>query len=348
MSRKARVAITRDLFDKEGKSVSLGPGPSVLDNMPDVEWEMFPEYLTEVTPEQTKGFDMVISFAPYWTRRTLSASPQLLSIHRGGVGYDMVDVPACTDAGVALLIVPGAVRRPVATGIMALMLALATRLRTKDIVTRAGKWDEGRKNYPGIGLTGKTLGSIGIGNIGHEVFRLAKPFGMKHIGYDPYITQDSVKDVDVQLVDMDTVLSQSDFVNISCPLNEKTHHLIGEKELRKMKKTAYLINTSRGPVIDEAALIKALREGWIQGAGIDVYEQEPTPADNPLLKLENVIVTPHSIALTDEFYITMWELIAQQIRQMIDGEKPEKLVNPEVWDKPEFQNKLKKFHEEVR
>jgi len=348
MGRKARVAVTRDLFDERGRSVSPGPGPSILDKMPDAEWDKFQEYLTEVTSEQVKGFDMVISFAPYWTTRTFAGNDQILSIHRGGVGYDMVDVPACTDAGVALFIIPGAVRRPVATGIMALMLALATRLRAKDIVTRAGKWDEGRKNYPGIGLAGKTLGSIGVGNIGHEVFRLAKPFGMKHIAYDPYITQNAVKDVDVQLVDMDTVLSQSDFVNVSCPLSEKTRHLIGEKELKKMKKTAYLINTSRGPVIDEAALVKAVREGWIQGAGIDVYEQEPTPADNPLLKLENVIVTPHSIALTDEFYITMWELIAQQIRQMIDGEKPETLVNPEVWDRPEFQNKLKKFHQELK
>jgi len=348
MGRKARVAVTRDLFDAKGRSVSPGPGPSVLDKMPDVEWDKFQEYLPEVTPEQARGFDMVITFAPKWTTRTYAGNDRILSLHRGGVGYDMVDVPACTDAGVALFIIPAAVRRPVATGIMALMLALATRLRIKDIVTRAGRWDDGRKKYPGEGLTGKTLGSIGIGNIGHELFRLAKPFGMKHIAYDPYIKQDAVKDVNVQLVDMDTVLSQSDFVNVSCPLNEKTRHLIGEKELKKMKKTAFIINTSRGPVIDEAALVKALKENWIQGAGIDVFEQEPTPADNPLLKLENVIVTPHSIALTDEFYITMWELIAQQIRQMIDGEKPATLVNPEVWDKPKFQNKLKRFHKEMR
>ena len=333
MCRKARVAVTRDLFDAEGKSVSPGPGPSILDKMADVDWDKFQEYLTEVSTEQTREFDMVISFAPYWTRKTLSASPQLLSIHRGGVGYDMVDVPACTDAGVALFIIPAAVRRPVATGIMAMMLALATRLRLKDIVTRAGKWDDGRKKYPGIGLMGKTLGSIGVGNIGHDLFRLAKPFGMRHIAYDPYITQDAIKDTDVQLVDMDTVLSESDFVNVSCPLSEKTRHLVGEKELKKMKPTAYIINTSRGPVIDEAALVKALKEDWIAGAGIDVFEQEPTPADNPL---------------TDEFYITMWELIAQQIRQMIDGEKPATLVNPEVWDKPGFQNKLKKFHQEMK
>ena len=348
MGKKASVAITRDLFDSEGKSVSPGPGPSVLDEMPDVEWSMIPEYLKEVSAEQAKGFDMVITFAPYWNTRSFAGNDRLLSLHRGGVGYDMVDVPACTQAGVALFIIPPAVRRPVATGILTMMLALATRLLMKDKVTRAGRWQEGRQNYPGIGLTGKTLGSIGVGNIGHELFKLARPFGMKHLAYDPYLKPEAVADVGVQLTDMDTVLSQSDFVNISCPLNEKTRHLIGEKELKKMKKTAYLVNTSRGPVVDEAALFKALKEGWIMGAGIDVFEQEPTPGDNPLFRLDNIIVTPHSIALTDEFYVTMWHEIRDQIAQMIRGEKPGTLVNPEVWDKPEFQRKLKKFHEAMR
>jgi len=348
MGRKVRVGITGDLFDKDGKSVSPGPGPKMLDEIPNVEWEPFPEYLPEVSPEQAQGFDMVVSFAPKWTPRTFAGNDQLLSIHRGGVGYDMVNGPACTSAGVALFIIPPAVRRPVATGIMAFILALSTRLRTKDKLARAGRWEAGRKECPGIGLTGKTLGSIGLGNIGHEMFKLAKPFGMKHIAYDPYIKQEAVADVDVKLVDMDTVLTQSDFVNISCPLSEKTRHLIGEKELKKMKKTAYLVNTSRGPVVDEAALVKALREGWIQGAGIDVFEQEPTPADNPLFKLENVIVTPHSIALTDEFYIIMWQEITQQIVQLMRGEKPATLVNPEVWGKAEFQARLKNFHKAIK
>jgi phosphoglycerate dehydrogenase-like enzyme len=348
MERKVRIAVTRDLFDNEGKSVSPGPGPKVLDEIPEVEWAMIPEYLTEVSPEQARGFDMVITFAPKWTTRTFAGNNQLLSLHRGGVGYDMVDVPACTEAGVALFIVPPAVRRPVATGILALILALATRLLAKDKVTRAGRWQEGRQNYPGIGLTGKTLGSIGVGNIGHEMFKLIRPFGMKHIAYDPYLKPEAVADVGVELVDMDTVLGQSDFVNISCPLSDKTFHLVGEKELRKMKRTAYLINTSRGPVVDEAALFRALKEGWIGGAGIDVFEQEPTPADNPLLKLENVIVTPHSIALTDEFYTTMWYEIRDQIIKMMRGEKPGTLVNPEVWQKPEFQSKLKRFLEAIK
>ncbi|MCH8865064.1 MAG: dehydrogenase [Chloroflexi bacterium] len=347
MGRKARIGITRDLFDENGVSISPGPGPKRLDDVPELEWEMFPGYAPEVNPEYARGFDMVITFAPSWTKKTLADNDQLLSLHRGGVGYDMVDVPACTDNDVALFICPAAVRRPVATGIMAFILALSTRLRIKDKIIRADKWEEGREKYPGQGLTGRTLGSIGVGNIGHDMFRLARPFGMKHIGYDPFISQEAVKDIGVELVSMDEVLSQSDYVNVSCPLSEKTRHLIGEKELRKMKKTAFLINTSRGPVIDEAALLKALEGGWIAGAGIDVFEQEPTPADNPLFKLENVILTPHSIALTDEFYVTMWKVIIDQIEKMMRGEKPETLVNPEVWDRPVFQAKLKKFREAI-
>jgi phosphoglycerate dehydrogenase-like enzyme len=347
MGRKARIGITRDLFDKDGKSISPGPGPKLLDEMPEVEYEIFPEYLTEVSPEHARGFDMVITFAPKWTERTLAGNNQLLAIHRGGVGYDMVDVPALTNAGVLLFIVPPAVRRPVAAAIMAFILSLSIRMPIKDKLTRQGRWDE-RVNYPGIGLTGRTLGSIGVGNIGHEVFVLAKPFGMKHIAHDPYITQASVADVDVKLVDMDTVLAESDFLNISCPLNESTHHLVGEKELRKMKKTAFLINTARGPVVDEKVLIKALREGWIQGAGIDVFEQEPTSPDNPLLKMDNVIVSPHAVALTDEFFITMWHEITGQISQLIQGKLPETAVNREVWDRPDFQAKLKRFRDTLK
>jgi phosphoglycerate dehydrogenase-like enzyme len=142
---------------------------------------------------------------------------------------------------------------------------------------------------------------------------------------------------------MDTVLAESDFLNISVPLSQKTHHMIGEKELRKMKKTAYLINTARGPIIDETALIRALQEGWIRGAGIDVFEQEPTPPDNPLLKLDNVIVAPHALGHTDELFMGIWAQKMRQVSQIMRGEVPEALVNREVLDKPELQSRLKKF-----
>jgi phosphoglycerate dehydrogenase-like enzyme len=146
---------------------------------------------------------------------------------------------------------------------------------------------------------------------------------------------------------METLLRESDFVSLSCPLNEKTFHLIGEKELRAMKKTAFLINTSRGPVVDEGALIKALQEGWILGAAIDVFEKEPTPADNPLLKMDNVIVTPHAIGWTGEVWSGKWDENIAQILALLKGKKPESIVNRDVWETPHFQEKLKKFLRET-
>jgi len=348
MTRKARVGFTRDFLDKEGNFILPGSGLKLLQEMPEIEHEVFAEFLPEITPEQIRGFDMVISRTfPRWTEKSFLGNNQLLSIHRNGVGYDRIDVTALTNAAVMLCITPAAVRRPVAVAIITFILALSTRLFIKHNLTSKGRWSEVAKYY-GSGLIGKTLGSIGVGNIGHEMFMLAKPFGMKHIAYDPYITQEAAADVDVKLVDMDTVIAESDFLSISCPLNEKTRHLIGEKELKKMKKSAFLINTARGPIIDEAVLIGALQERWIQGAALDVFDEEPTPPENPLLKLDNVIVTAHAMAFTDEFLNSIWEIISKQISQIIRGEVPDGLVNREVWDKPAFQAKLKKFHETIK
>jgi len=348
MGRKIRIGFTRDFLDKEGKFALPGPGLKLLQEMPNVTLEPFAESLPEVTPEQIRGFDIVISRTfPRWTTKSFSGNNQLLSIHRNGVGYDRIDVSALTNAGVLLCITPDAVRRPVATAIIAFLLALSTRLLLKHQLTSTGRWQEVILHY-GYGLTGKTLGSIGVGNIGHEMFKLALPFAMKHVAYDPYVNQEAVADVNVKLVDLDTALTESDFLSINCPLNQKTRHLISEKELRKMKKTAFLINTARGPIVDEVALLRALRERWIQGAALDVFEQEPTPPDNPLLKLDNVIVTAHAMAFTDEFLTKVWEQIHRQILQIIRGEVPEGLVNREAWDKPEFQVKLKAFGKQAR
>jgi len=287
------------------------------------------------------------SLTPKWTANTLKGNDRLLSVHRFGVGYDMIDVPALTEAGVALCITRDAVRRPVAGAILTFIMALSTRLFIKDRLVREGRSGERAKHH-GIGLIGKTFGVIGVGNIGHEVFKLAVPLEMRHIGCDPYITQESVDDVGVKLVDMDTVLAESDFLSISCPLNDETHHLIGEKELRKMKTSAFLINTSRGPVVDEKALIRALSEGWIQGAGLDVLDPEPPALDNPLLKMDNVILAPHALGWLDQTFSGMWDIILQQMSALRGGERPSILVNPGVWDSPVFQGKLARFLDETR
>ncbi len=348
MSRKVRIAYTSDYLDKNGNFVLPGPGWDLIRNMPEVELEVFPEFIPDVPPQQIEGYDMVITRTlARWSEKTFAGNDRLLSLFRNGVGYDRIDVDALNRAGVMLCITPDAVRRPVAVAILTFILALSTRLVLKHQLTRDGRWLEVARHH-GEGLVGKTLGSIGVGNIGHEMFKLAKPFGMKHIASDPYLQPEALADVDVRLVDLDTVLAESDFVSINCPLNPATRHLIGEKELRKMKETAFLINTARGPIVDEAALVKALREGWIKGSAIDVFEQEPTPPDNPLLKLDNAIVTAHAMAFTDEFLYSVWEQIYRQISQLIRGERPEGIVNPGVWENPRFQAKLERFLDSIR
>ena len=346
MTGKAKIGFTRDFFDAEGNFIMPGPGPGVFDDMPNVEWRMLSEFLGEVTPEQISSFDMIINWYPAWTGRSFEGSDRLLSIHRVGVGYDKIDLSAATDAGVMLCITPKSCRRPMALTVITYLLALSMRLTIKDKITREGRWSE-RTKYYGVGLTGKTLGLVGVGNIGHEVFKLAAPFEMKYIAYDPYMSPEAVADVNARMVDLDTVLTESDFLSINCPLNEETRHMIGERELRKMKKTAFLINAARGSIIDEKALIKALQEGWIQGAGLDVFEQEPVPADNPLLRMENVIVSPHFLCHTDEHFMDMAYEWKEQVENILRGEIPEKLVNREVWGTPKLKAKLRRLQEEL-
>ena len=192
-------------------------------------------------------------------------------------------------------------RRPVATSILLLILALSHKLLTKDRITRAGRWAETTRHM-GDGLTGKTVGSLGVGNIGRELFRLLAPLDMVHLACDPYVKPEDTATLGVRLTDKDKVLRESDFVCLNTPLTPETRHLVGDREFSLMKPTAYLINTARGPVVDEKAIYKELAERRIAGAALDVFEQEPIAADNPLLQLDNIIVTPHSICWTDEFF----------------------------------------------
>ena len=178
--------------------------------------------------------------------------------------------------------------------------------------------------------------------------RLAAQYGVEIMDLNAWPQSVDVPLENGVVVQVADLLAESDFLNISCPLNKETRRLIGEKELDKMKKTAYLVNAARGPIVDESALIRALQEGRIRGAGLDVFEQEPTPIDNPLLKMENVVVAPHSLCETDELFMGMWEQKERQLSQIVRGEVPEALVNREVWDKPGFQSKLKKFRESIQ
>jgi len=338
---KVKLGITRDYFDDAGNLTIPGPGLALLDDLPDLDWLMFPEFHKEISAAQIQGCDMVLSGLAHWTKQSVAGNDQLIAVLYTGVGYDHLDVDALSAEGVMLCLAPDAVRRPMACVIITYILVLANRLLEKDRLTRQGRW--GEPELQSEGITGKTLGSIGVGNIGREVFVLAQPFGMRHLACDPYVKQQDIEDLGIELVDMETLLAESDFVSLSVPLNKETRHLIGEQELQQMKSTAYLISTSRGSVVDEPALIGALEQGWIRGAGLDVFEQEPVDPNNPLLKMDNVVVSPHSLCHTDEYYMGAWSDKLSQAAKILRGEIPHSIVNKEVLETPEFKAKFARF-----
>ena len=263
-------------------------------------WEFFAESGVEITPADLARYDAIYVSTPRVTCASFAARPgSTRLIARHGVGYDSVDVTACNDPGVPLTIKPDGVRRPVAMAAMIFVMALSQKPFMKDRLTRAGRWAE-KNDHMGTGLVGRTLGLIGAGNIGREIMRLARPFGLHVLATDPNVDEATMAAEGARRADLDTVLRESGFVVLICTLTLQTRHLIGSAQLRLMRPNAYPINVARGPIVDEAALIAALRERCLAGAGLDVFEQEPVDPANPLLTMDNVIVTPHALCWTDE------------------------------------------------
>ncbi|MBI1776388.1 MAG: dehydrogenase [Proteobacteria bacterium] len=325
-----RVGITRDALDDKGNLTFDASALKLLDEDKRVTWEYLSDRGANVTADHLAKYDAICMVAPGVQADAVGrADMRTRLLARLGVGYDHIDVPAVTKAGLVLTINPDGVRRPVATVQLTYMLALAHRMLIKDKLTREGRWND-RHDHVGTGLTGRVLGSIGIGNIGAELFRLAKPLEMRHMAHDPFAKPTTFTELGVEPVDFDTVVSQSDFLVVNCPLNAKTRRLIDAKVIQGMKPTAFLINCARGPIVDEKALTEALTQRRIAGAGIDVFEEEPTPPDNPLLKLDNVIVSPHALTYTDECLRRLAEGSFRSVRRFLDREPPHLLVNPDV------------------
>jgi len=334
MGNLFRVGLTRDCLGTDGKTPVFDPAAfDVLRGETSLSFEILEEGGSEVTPEQAARYDALVVLVPRVTARTLAGSDRRLRIV--AVGYDNVDTEACTRAGVVLTITPDGVRRSVATVILSFVLALSQKLFVKDRLTKSGRWNE-RTNHMGIGLTGKIFGSIGLGNIGREAFRLLRPLDMVHIACDPLARPDEAAALGVRLVDLDTLLREADFVSVSCPLSPETRHLVDAAALAKMRPTAFLINTARGPIVDEAALTDVLAARRIAGAALDVFDQEPTPADNPLLALDNVITTPHSLCWTDECFRRIAEDAFTSVVAVARGMAPVNVVNRAVLDDPGF------------
>jgi D-3-phosphoglycerate dehydrogenase len=272
MSETFRVGVTRDFLKPDGTPAFGDIGLDLLDRVPGVEWEYLAEDVREVPPEVAQAYDALIVLAPRVSAATVRGAERLALVARFGVGYDSVDVPACTANGVLLTITPDGVRRPMAASVLTFLLALTHKLLIKDRLTREGRWGE-KLDHMGQGVTGRTLGIIGLGNIGREVARYAAPFGLHLLAFDPYLAPEQAAAAGAELVDLGTLLRRSDYVSVNCALTEQTRHLIGARELALMKPTAYLINTARGPIVDQRAQEAALAEGRIAGAGLDVFEE---------------------------------------------------------------------------
>ncbi len=301
-----------------------------------------------VTADDIQGLDGAVLLGYRFTSETIGPDARLAVIGRWGVGYDTLDIPSLTENGCLLAITPDGVRRPVAEAILTLLMALAKGLFAKDRVVRSGNWSQ-RNAHWSVGLEGKIVGSVGLGNIGADLFRLLAPFGLaRKLAYDPYGNEQTAQALDVQLVSLEELLAESDFVSLNCPLNEATHHLMNRERLALMKKTAYLINTARGLIVDHEALIEALQSNTIAGAGLDVLDPEPLPIDSPLVSMQNVILAPHTLAWTDQLYQLNGQLATEYVLSVLSGTIPKPVVNPEVLANPIFQRKLRHFAAQAR
>lgn len=308
-------------------------GEAVLEQAADV------QILTRPRPEEIR--EAIRTAAAVWVRYpgplrgdAIREGRELIVISTSGRGTDAIDIEAATECGVAVVNNPGHGRIPVSEHALALMLALAKDITRDDLRMRQGQgWQDRAPSR--TALDGQTLGVIGCGQIGSEVVRkCVAAFRMRVLVYDPYIPPSHAQALGAAWVkDLADVLREARFVTIHAELNHETRGMIGEAALRLMRRDAFLINAARGAIVQQAALLRALREGWIRAAALDVFDPEPPPADSPLYAADNLIVTPHVANYTEDAVRGLAVSAATQIVQALRGERPDHLLNPEVWDR---------------
>jgi D-3-phosphoglycerate dehydrogenase len=340
MSEAFRVALSGDFKKADGSPTFSDFDLAPLRNAPNVEME-FLDSQSPIQAKQLEDFDALILLGHRFTPESVPKSGRLATVARFGVGYDTVDVPACTENDIALVITPDGVRRPVAVSIITFMLALTGKMMVKDKLARQGPPGfAARGQHMGVGLVGKTLGSLGVGNIGAETFRLAKPFDMNFIAHDPFADKKVCAELGIELVNIEDLFKQADILSVSCPLTPETHHIVSERLLGLMKPTAYLINTARGPIVDQKALTKILEQRKIAGAGLDVFEDEPTDPNDPIFALDNVIAAPHALCWTDQCFAGIGAADVRAVLDIQQGRVPRGIVNREVLERDGFKKKL--------
>ena len=345
-SKKFRIALTGDFYDEAGNTRVPDMGLQYLDDDPNAEYFAFEEHCPEIGVDQYGDANAVLVLAPKVTAASLGDATELLAIGRYGVGYDSVDVPACTEADVVLCISKGAVDRPVAEATFGWMIALTHNMHIKDRLVREGEWDV-RTDYNGCEIRDRTFGAVGLGGISRETIRLLSGFGMNPpLAFDPFVSAEEAAELGVELVELSDLMRRADFVSIHCPLTDKTRNLIGEDEIALMKAGAYLMNTARGGIVNEDALYAALEQHKIAGAALDCFEVEPVVEPHRFGKLDNVMLAPHSIAWTVELFRDIGKTTCSAMLDLSKGREPNGIVNREVLERPGFQEKWKRLRVE--
>ena len=338
-----RVALSGDFKKADGSPTFPDFDLAPLKSARQVE-TVFLDNANPLRGDQLEDFDALILLAHRFDASSVPKSGRLSVVARFGVGYDTVDVAACTANDIALVITPDGVRRPVAVSILTFMLALTGKMMVKDRLARQGAVGfAARGEHMGVGLVGKTLGSLGVGNIGAEMFWLAKPFDMRFIAHDPYADKSVATELGIELVSLEDLFRRADILSVNCPLTKDTRHIVNAERLALMKPSAFFINTARGPIVDQAALTKVLQEGRIAGAGLDVFETEPPDANDPILKLDNIIAAPHALCWTDQCFAGNGAADVKAVLDVQKGLVPRGVVNTSVLQQPNFKAKLAAF-----
>jgi D-3-phosphoglycerate dehydrogenase len=281
--------------------------------------------------EHAADADAILTYGAQMTRSVMEKLPNCKVIVRYGIGYDTIDVDAATDNNILVVNIPDFCIEEVSNHAIALILACSKKIVTLNNVLKRDGWGQAvSMQSPMASIYGQTLGIIGCGNIGRATARKAHCFGFKLIGYDPYVDKSLAKEAGISPVNMAELLGESDYISVHTVLNSETRHLVGAEEFKQMKPTAYFINTSRGAVVDESALITALREKRIAGAALDVFEKEPVDPENPLLKMDNVIVLPHTASFSDDAFRRLRTCVGQEAARVLSGRWPKNVVNKDV------------------
>jgi phosphoglycerate dehydrogenase-like enzyme len=351
------VALTGDFLDPSGAVAYGDAGLDRLSSQPYVRWHFLRDlapkpvdpsywsrlYSLEVTADHIRDVDGLIVLRPWLNRSVFSSgADDLVVIGRSGAGYDKLDLEACTEHGVGVFNAPQALRHSTASTALLFLLALAKRLPDQERVVRQGRWDR-QGEVIGREIQGRTLGIVGLGHTGAELARLVAPFSMRVLAFSPHADAAVAQELGVRLTSLEEVLSEADYLSLHCRLTESTRRLIGAAQLAMLKPSAYLINVARGELVDQLALVAALRDRKIAGAALDVFEVEPLPPGDPLLALDNVILTPHWSASTLDIWLATGKAMASGMLRAARGLPPEDLVNPAVLGKPEFHRKLSRF-----